>query len=100
MTSVDELFRKPHLPSNKRKFAAPANPEVSHKATKHTNGDIRVNGNSPSPSPADDEDIEAGPELPSDRPDDGEDGRFFGGGVTKDTSDALNYIEEHEEGYR
>ena len=46
---------------------------------------------------AEDEDMEAGPELPpeDDVPDD-EDGRFFGGGITSDTADAMNFIEENE----
>ncbi|KAM5456867.1 hypothetical protein MaudCBS49596_001108 [Microsporum audouinii] len=45
------------------------------------------------------EDDVAGPEIPpdfeEDVPDD-EEGRFFGGGVTKDTTNALDYIDKHE----
>ena len=45
----------------------------------------------------DDDDIEAGPSLPPEEPEDGigdEEGRFFGGGITTDTADALDYIDE------
>ncbi|KAK4986686.1 hypothetical protein LTR50_005131 [Elasticomyces elasticus] len=100
MASIDELFRKPHLPSSKRKFEAPTNPEASYKATKHNNGDVKANSRSPSPPPIDDDGIEAGPEPPSAELDDEEDGRFFGGGITKGASDALTYVEEHEGAYR
>ena len=48
------------------------------------------------------ENEEAGPELPpdfdvEDIPDD-EEGRFFGGGVTQDTTKALDIIDEREQG--
>lgn len=38
----------------------------------------------------------AGPELPSDQDEsliDDEDGRFFGGGITKDTAEVLDFID-------
>ncbi len=46
------------------------------------------------------EDVEvAGPELPPDEnepaPDD-EEGRFFGGGITSDTAEVLDFIDERE----
>lgn len=48
----------------------------------------------------DDEDIVAGPELPPEEgeplPDDDEDGRFFGGGLTKDTADVMDFIDEQD----
>ena len=47
----------------------------------------------------DDEDVAAGPELPPDEegplPDDDE-GRFFGGGLTKDTADVMDFIDEQD----
>ena len=43
------------------------------------------------------DDLEAGPELPPDEdgPED-EEGRFFGGGITTDTADVLNFIDERD----
>ena len=48
-----------------------------------------------------DDDRLAGPELPPDmkREDevlDDEDGRFFGGGITNDTAEVLDFIDEQE----
>lgn len=50
------------------------------------------------------DDSEAGPELPpdfnpekEDIPDD-EEGRFFGGGMERQTVQAMEYIDEHDEG--
>ncbi|KAK0913216.1 hypothetical protein LTR91_013804 [Friedmanniomyces endolithicus] len=101
MTSVDELFKKPSLPSGnlKRKLEVP-DAEQAYKATKLSaistaNG--HTNGASVDDAPEDDEneDLEAGPELPPD--DAGEDGdRFFGGGVTKSSAEALDYIDQQD----
>lgn len=96
MTSVDELFKKPNLPSGsslKRKLEVPDAEQV-YKATKLSNG------SSPNGEHLDEDDeIEAGPDLPPDEEDDAgddEEGRFFGGGVTRDTVDALDYIDQNE----
>ena len=48
------------------------------------------------------DDAEAGPELPpdfdeEDVPDD-EEGRFFGGGMERGTAQAMQYIDQQEEG--
>ena len=101
MTSVDELFKKPSLPggSVKRKFEAP-DPQQAYKAAKlSSNGS--PNGAHPNGSTVedveDDDDIEAGPKLPPDDEGDDEEGRFFGGGVTRDTAEALDYIDEQDE---
>lgn len=43
-----------------------------------------------------DDDVAAGPELPSDQDEgdvDDEDGRFFGGGITNETAELLDYID-------
>jgi len=99
MTSIDDLFKKPNLPSGsiKRKFEAP-DAQEAYKASKltsksspngtHTNGATVEDEE-------DDDDVEVGPSLPPeiDERDDA-DGRFFGGGVTRDTADALDYVEE------
>ena len=44
------------------------------------------------------DDVEAGPELPPDL-DDNEDGegRFFGGGLTSSTVDALKYVDQQDQ---
>lgn len=99
MTSIDELFKKPTIPSNKRKLEVSKDANAAYKATKiGTGGDVKTNGH----TTVDDEDgqgnTEAGPELPPEEDGlaDDEDGRFFGGGVTKDTADVLDFIEERD----
>lgn len=95
MTSVDDLFKKPNLPSGsiKRKFEAPDAQEAYKAAKLGANGSpngTRTNGASVEDVPDDDvDDVEAGPDLP---PEDDEN-RFFGGGVTRDAAEALDYID-------
>lgn len=101
MTSVDELFKKPNLPSAsiKRKLEVP-DAQEAYKAAKLSNGSSpnSRHSNSATIEDEEDDDIEAGPELPPDDEDDDEEGgRFFGGGVTRDTVDALDYIDRNEE---
>ena len=51
--------------------------------------------------PEEDDDGYAGPELPLDMEDEGaddEEGRFFGGGITSETADVLDYLEEQDKG--
>ncbi|TKA25186.1 hypothetical protein B0A50_05884 [Salinomyces thailandicus] len=104
MTSVDDLFKKPNLPSAsyKRKFETP-DAQEAYKAAKTSdraspNGK-HTHGASVQDALEDDgdDDIEAGPELPPEEDEDDE-GRFFGGGVTKDTAEALEYIDEQDGG--
>ena len=75
----------------------------SYKATK-ISSESSPNGARPNGATLEDveeEDIEAGPELPPDDEGDDEEGRFFGGGVTRDTAEALDYIDEQDEdGYK
>ncbi|KAK3623118.1 hypothetical protein LTR56_021788 [Elasticomyces elasticus] len=92
MTSVDDLFRKPGLPSGnlKRKLEVP-DAERAYKATKlsteTTVEDV----------PEEEDDLEAGPELPPDD-EEAEDGdRFFGGGVTKSSAAALDYLDQQQD---
>ncbi|KAK8204389.1 hypothetical protein M8818_005118 [Zalaria obscura] len=97
--NVDELFRKPNLPSSsangKRKFEA-SDAQAAYKAAKLSpNGDVKHNGASVEDEPEDD--IEAGPELPPEDEDADEEGRFFGGGVTRDTANALDYLDQADE---
>lgn len=102
MTSVDDLFKKPNLPSGsvKRKFEAP-DAQQAYKAAKlshdgPSNG-THTNGASVEDAPDGDydDDIEAGPDLPPEE-DDEEGGRFFGGGVTKDGAEALDYVDQQD----
>ncbi|KAL8986315.1 MAG: hypothetical protein Q9205_000201 [Flavoplaca limonia] len=103
MASIDDLFKKPYAPSNKRKLDAIENPNITYKVPK-----VSPSGGSKSNEKAtvedeedNDDDIEAGPALPPDEVEDGigdEDGRFFGGGITSGTAEALNYIDEQDEG--
>ena len=102
MTSIDDLFKKPNLPigSSKRKFEAP-DAQQAYKATKvsdtsspHANGNASVED-----APEDDDDnMEAGPSLPPGDEDEGDDeeGRFFGGGVTGETAQALDYLDQQD----
>jgi len=99
MTSIDDLFKKPNLPSGsiKRKFEAP-DAQEAYKASKLTS-ESSPNGTHANGATVedeeDDDDFEAGPSLPPDLDEgDDADGRFFGGGVTRDTADALDYVEE------
>lgn len=100
MTSIDELFKRPNLPSGstKRKYEAPDAQQAYKSAKLAHNGSpngSHTNGASVEDAAEDDEDLEAGPELPpDDEGEDDEEGRFFGGGVTKDTAEALEYIDQ------
>ncbi|CAD6571558.1 MAG: hypothetical protein ASARMPREDX12_008335 [Alectoria sarmentosa] len=104
MSSLDELFKKPSAPSNKRKLEINGrDADTVYKATKiSANGDVKTNGRATAEDEVeDDDDVAAGPELPPDEeeqlPDDDDDeGRFFGGGLTKDTADVMDFIDEQD----
>lgn len=76
--------------------------DAVYKATKiSANGDVKTNARATVEDEGqDDEDVAAGPELPPDEeeplPDDDE-GRFFGGGLTKDTADVMDFIDQQDE---
>ncbi|KAF2100993.1 DUF1716-domain-containing protein [Rhizodiscina lignyota] len=102
MTSIDDLFKKPAAPSNKRKLEVSHDPAQFYKSAKHdANGDAKggTHATVEDEGNEDDEDLEAGPALPPDEdeddPDD-EEGRFFGGGVDKGTAAALEYIDKRD----
>ena len=48
----------------------------------------------------DDENVEAGPEMPPDDEEEvgpkDEEGRFFGGGITRNTADVLDFMDEQD----
>ncbi|KLJ07869.1 hypothetical protein EMPG_16651 [Blastomyces silverae] len=102
MANIDDLFKKPLLPS-KRKSKPLRDANALYKSAK-----VDANGDASSSRAAavedtPDEDNEAGPELPPDfNPDediqDDEEGRFFGGGISRDTAGALNFVEKLDQG--
>ena len=105
MTSIDELFKRPNLPS-KRKLENPSDPTQSYKSAKLTaNGDAKRRDHaSVEAGGLDDE--EAGPELPpdlaeDDGPDEDDEGRFFGSGIEEEAKQALDYLDtrDNEEHY-
>ncbi|KAL2010933.1 hypothetical protein VTN00DRAFT_3651 [Thermoascus crustaceus] len=109
MTSVDELFKKPIATgSQKRKLEVATDPNELYKAAKlGANGDVKNKGKAAmvEDEAGADEDQEAGPELPPDfdpeediPEDDEEGGRFFGGGMTRQTREAIEYIDQADEG--
>ncbi|KAF2494152.1 DUF1716-domain-containing protein [Lophium mytilinum] len=100
MTSIDDLFKKPNLPS-KRKLEDLPDPSKSYKSAKvSTNGHVKQYA---TPFAVDeiDEEEEAGPQLPSDiQPEDGpnedDEGRFFGTGIDDNAKQALDYLDTRE----
>ncbi|KAM7222969.1 putative DUF1716 domain containing protein [Rhypophila decipiens] len=111
MTSIDELFKKSGLPS-KRKLEPVKDPNEIYKSAKlgsngsssrHRQAHIEDEADEddleagPAPPPEDDEDGDYGPAMPppDDEPEDGddEDGRFFGGGITKQEKEILDYMD-------
>jgi beta-catenin-like protein 1 len=104
MTSIDDLFKKPlSAASAKRKLEVAQDPNELYKAAKlDANGDVKSKGKTPMVEEDVEDDGEAGPELPpdfdaEDIPDD-EEGRFFGGGMERKTAQAMQYIDQQDEG--
>lgn len=76
-----------------------AKDELYKAAKLEANGDVK-SGKSPMVEDEEEDDGEAGPELPpdfdaEDVPDD-EEGRFFGGGMERQTAQAMQYIDQQE----
>ncbi|OAA47164.1 DUF1716 domain-containing protein [Cordyceps fumosorosea ARSEF 2679] len=104
MASVDDIFKRAGPQSagtqNKRKLDAVRDPNEIYKSSR-----LSTDGNSNRHTRVDDDEAENGdeqdfgPELP---PDDegGEDegGRFFGGGISKQESQILDYVEDADVG--
>ena len=66
-----------------------------------TNGQAQIRSNGQATTEEDDEDDDtvAGPELPPDLEDeagDDEEGRFFGGGINRDTAEVLSFIDDRD----
>ena len=101
MTSIDDLFRKPNAPG-KRKLESPSSldpNELYSKSAKLSNGSsARLNGRA---STVEDEidldNVDAGPSLPpEDDVSDDKEGRFFGGGITSEEKEVLDFIDARE----
>ncbi|KAF7543807.1 hypothetical protein G7Z17_g10441 [Cylindrodendrum hubeiense] len=106
MASVDDIFKHSGI-SSKRKLDPIRDPNEIYKSAKlSTNGSnrhARVDDAEPgeddaeagpAPPPDNDENDDFGPDPP---PDDDED-RFFGGGITKQESEILDYVDEADAG--
>ena len=74
--------------------------EIYKAGKSSSNADVTTNGRNTAEDEEDqDDDVAAGPEMPPEDEDglpNDEDGRFFGGGVTKDTAEVLDFIEERD----
>ncbi|KAL6714085.1 hypothetical protein ACLMJK_008579 [Lecanora helva] len=81
MSNIDDLFKL-------------------YKAAKLSiNGDLKSNGKVKVHDSLDEEDIEAGPEMPLEMEDAGpedEEGRFFGSGITGNTAEVLDFMDEQD----
>lgn len=113
MSSIDDLFKKPATlkgsSNGKRKLEVNQDPTQVYKSAKlSSNGQANTNGhNRTTIEDVADEDLEAGPQVPPDddeeygpaMPDEGDDeeGRFFGGGITKDENEILDYMDGQED---
>jgi beta-catenin-like protein 1 len=106
MTSIDELFKRPSLPS-KRKLESLSDSAQSYKSAKLTaNGDAKRRNHASVEEAGNPDDEEAGPELPpdlaeNDGPDEDDEGRFFGSGIEEEAKQALDYLDtrDNEEHY-
>ncbi|CEJ90224.1 hypothetical protein VHEMI06022 [[Torrubiella] hemipterigena] len=106
MASIDDIFKKSGLPS-KRKLETLRDPNEVYKANK-----LSATGDSSRRARVDDEDVEPttsgadadengedfGPAMPPNDEGDDDEGRFFGGGITQQESEILEFVNEVEEG--
>ncbi|KAL2359298.1 hypothetical protein RJZ56_007856 [Blastomyces dermatitidis] len=102
MASIDDLFKKPLLPS-KRKSEPLRDASALYKSAKVDANGVVSSSRAAAVEDAPDEDNQVGPELPPDfNPDkdilDDEEGRFFGGGISRDTAGALDFVEKLDQG--
>ncbi|KKZ67745.1 hypothetical protein EMCG_06612 [[Emmonsia] crescens] len=102
MANIDDLFKKPLLPSKRKSEPLRDASELYKSAKVDANGDVSSSRAAAVEDTLEEED-EAGPELPpdfnhdDDIPDD-EEGRFFGGGISRDTAGALDFVEKLDQG--
>ncbi|KAK3381121.1 Catenin-beta-like protein [Podospora didyma] len=113
MTSIDELFKKSGLPSSssKRKLDPMVRDptEIYKSARTSSNNHSRHADVEPSPDednleagpappPDDDDDGDYGPSAPpeDDGPNDDEEGRFFGGGISAQEKEILDFMDDDD----
>ncbi|KAK5662244.1 hypothetical protein OQA88_8149 [Cercophora sp. LCS_1] len=105
MASIEDIFKSSGLPS-KRKLDPVRDPTEIYKSAKLSNGPSRSRPQAqveddleagPAPPPAEDED-DYGPALPADDDEDGDDeeGRFFGGGITAQEKEILDFMNDDD----
>ncbi|MCJ1362375.1 hypothetical protein MMC16_001478 [Acarospora aff. strigata] len=100
MASIDDLFKKPSFPDHKRKSESGRDSNEVYKSAKlSVNGDATHNRQVTVQE--EDEPSIAGPELPPAEEDgedsnDDEEGRFFGGGITRDAAAIMDFIDERD----
>ena len=115
---VANVPKRPIVPSQKRKLDATRDPSMCNTAqpfyllTKSITGElyksVKLNGSSnarssvqPTVTDEVDEDVEtAGPEMPlvmEDETENDKEGRFFGGGITSDTAEVLDFIDQQDQ---
>ncbi|UNI15324.1 hypothetical protein JDV02_001867 [Purpureocillium takamizusanense] len=104
MASVDDIFKNAGVPS-KRKLDAVKDPNEIYKSSKlsangssrhaHVQDEPDDDDQEAGPAAPPDDDGDFGPAMPPGDDDDGDDeeGRFFGGGITKQESQILDYVE-------
>ena len=74
--------------------------EVYKAAKVSANGDVKTNGRATVENEKNDEGVEAGPAMPSGEDEEGpedEEGRFFGGGITRNTKEVLDFMDEQDQ---
>ncbi|KAL9079137.1 MAG: hypothetical protein Q9157_001977, partial [Trypethelium eluteriae] len=100
MTSIDELFKSSgSSTASKRKFDSSGDPQQLYKSSRvkpngDTNGELHA-----TVEEGDDEEygVARPPEDDEPEPEDDEEGRFFGGGVNKESKEALDYLDEYDQ---
>ncbi|PGH34025.1 beta-catenin-like protein 1 [[Emmonsia] crescens] len=102
MANIDDLFKKPLLPSKRKSEPLRDASELYKSAKVDANGDVSSSRAAAVEDTLEEED-EAGPELPPDFNHDedildDEEGRFFGGGISRDTAGALDFVEKLDQG--
>ncbi|KAG9242661.1 Catenin-beta-like protein [Calycina marina] len=100
MASIDDLFKKPALPSNKRKLDATRDPNEIYKSAKlASNGHASSNERLTTVEDEEDDDMEAGPQMPPDEEDEGDDeeGRFFESGITQQENAILDFMTDDKD---
>ncbi|KAM5360819.1 hypothetical protein ACJZ2D_013507 [Fusarium nematophilum] len=106
MASVDDIFKSSAV-AGKRKLDPIRDPNEIYKSAKlSADGSDRHARVDNALQDDDDDDTEAGPALPPpddeefgpELPPDDDEGRFFGGGITKQESEILDYVDEADAG--